>query len=281
VLIGPGNLPGRTTVAHCSDCRTSWLSDYSRPHDYWEGGQESAYTGSEAAVALRREAEADLRLLELFAKPGRLVDIGSGLGDFIEAANERGWRAQGIDPSTRAVEAARSRGLRTSPGSAEQPGLPPESFDAVTMRDVLEHACDPLLALKSSAELLKCRGLLFVRTPNELSLYKGIARALWKASLGRLSAPLSFVYYTPHHFAFSARSFEQALPRLGFKMVRLIKKNTPTEFSRARLMQHHPRSRWASTVSKLIPIVQVAASIVGRENKLVVLAKKEKVNHER
>ncbi len=278
-MIPPGNLPGEIRVIQCPKCGTSWLAGFPPPHDYWEGGQKSAYADLDAAPALSREAESDLRLVELFAVPGELLDIGCGLGDFVGLAAKRGWKAHGIDASARAVAAARGRGLSASVGTAEQPDLPSESFDAVTMRDVLEHLKDPLGGLESAASLLKPGGIVLIKTPNESSLYKGIARALWRASFHRIRRPLSFVYYVPHYFAFTEVALRLVLPRFGLDLVRFIKTATPAGFSRAKLKQHGAGSRWVGAVSLMIPYVQALAAAIGRENKLVLLARKQGVKN--
>ena len=75
--------------------------------------------------------------LEAFVRPGRLLDVGSHLGVFIEVARDRGWDARGVEPSRWAADVARSRGLPTHCGTTAELTDSSDSYDAVTLWDVI------------------------------------------------------------------------------------------------------------------------------------------------
>src|SRR2546430_5436892 len=52
----------------------------------------------------------ELKQLRRLTQPGRLLDVGSHVGVFVEVANKMGWRAEGVEPSRWAADVARSRG---------------------------------------------------------------------------------------------------------------------------------------------------------------------------
>jgi SAM-dependent methyltransferase len=100
------------------------------------------------------------------AGTGRLLDVGCGFGDFVALMRERGWRAEGVDPSPVVTAAAARRGLPVRTGTLEDFDAPPASFEAITMFYVLEHLADPMGALRKAYRLLSPGGTLLVRVPD-------------------------------------------------------------------------------------------------------------------
>ncbi|MFN0074145.1 MAG: class I SAM-dependent methyltransferase, partial [Chloroflexota bacterium] len=90
----------------------------------------------------------DLAELERYVTPGRVLDVGCHIGLFLEIAQDAGWDSWGVEPSRWAADRARARGLQVIHGALEDAELAHESFDAVTMWDVIEHLTDPLGALE-------------------------------------------------------------------------------------------------------------------------------------
>ena len=113
------------------------------------------------------------------AKGATLLDIGSGFGSCVLAARNVGFDAKGIEISEFEVECARSRLSRERPGDkaekvywrgdARELSCPPESFDAITMWNVLEHIEDCRDILQSAICLLKKGGIVFIICPNYMA----------------------------------------------------------------------------------------------------------------
>jgi SAM-dependent methyltransferase len=100
------------------------------------------------------------------ARPGRLLDVGSGRGDLGLVLQRRGWRVVGLEPSERACSEARQRGVPTEMGTlTEAPMLEPP-FDAIVFNHSLEHVVEPLADLGRARELTSDDGLLLVLVPN-------------------------------------------------------------------------------------------------------------------
>jgi len=101
-------------------------------------------------------------------KPGGvLLDYGCGAGAFAAEMRERGWNAIGMDFSPHAAATARAHyGLRVIEGTLPHPAVAPDSFDAITLRMVLEHVHDPLKLLRAAADVLRPGGWLYVCVPN-------------------------------------------------------------------------------------------------------------------
>lgn len=105
-------------------------------------------------------AVAKKRLDEYALTPGaRLLDVGCGNGAFVTTARSRGFDAWGQDLS----ESSASEFVYT--GTLESVAFPSNSFDVVTVHDVLEHLPDPLAFLREIRRILKRPGKLIIDFP--------------------------------------------------------------------------------------------------------------------
>ena len=141
----------------------------------------------------------------------RLLDVGCGFGSFVAAMRERGWGAEGVDPSPTVVAAAARKGLPVRLGALEELQGECGIFDAVTMFYVLEHLPDPMKALRKASDLLAPGGTLLIRVPHTTP----IVRLLAPVGLGRT------LYDPPFHlYDFSPAVLREMLRRTGFVHVR-------------------------------------------------------------
>lgn len=140
----------------------------------------------------------------------RLLDVGCSIGLFLHLAAERCWEGVGLEPAPRAREHARDvYGLDVRPEPLEEAGLAPESFDAVALLSVLEHAAEPLTLLRDCARVLRPGGALYVIVPNVASLACRVLGAETRTFDGR-----------NHLVYFSAATLANALGRAGFEVRR-------------------------------------------------------------
>lgn len=114
----------------------------------------------------RRRARAFARLI-----PGAadLLDTGCGGPGFLENLRRfgaPGWRLWGNDFNEQVIDDLERRGFGVVSGRFEEIDMPDGSFDAVFLKQVLEHLESPRDALKTAARLLRPNGLLIVETPN-------------------------------------------------------------------------------------------------------------------
>lgn len=136
--------------------------------DAFDAGYFSVY-GNDPKRAFMYRMERD-RILKL--KPsGRILDIGCGIGAFLNEFPDADWHKFGVDVSEHAVEIARSAGIKIKMGEAAydyEDGF----FDVIVMRGSLQHLPDPFQTIARCKELLKPEGLLvFLSIPNTNSPY--------------------------------------------------------------------------------------------------------------
>ncbi|MCA0405640.1 MAG: class I SAM-dependent methyltransferase [Proteobacteria bacterium] len=118
----------------------------------------------------RRDAAARLALLApALSGPKRLLDFGSGSGEFLALAARAGHDVRGIEPGESFAAFARNAyGVTVDSRVWQQVEFAPGSFDVITSNHVLEHLREPVSALKRMAEWLAEDGVLFVSVPNAL-----------------------------------------------------------------------------------------------------------------
>jgi 2-polyprenyl-3-methyl-5-hydroxy-6-metoxy-1,4-benzoquinol methylase len=114
-------------------------------------------------------------------RPGKLLDVGCGNGQFLDRMRELGWGVIGVEPDKQAAKVARERlGLSIHEGLLEKIAFPDETFDAVTMNHVVEHLPDPINTLRECHRILKKGGRLVVTVPNIESLGHHLCREAWR-----------------------------------------------------------------------------------------------------
>ncbi|MEW6319634.1 MAG: methyltransferase domain-containing protein [Acidobacteriota bacterium] len=130
--------------------------------------------------------------LEGVAQP-RYLDVGCSTGFVVEAATQRGWRAEGIDLNPSAIEFGQRRGLNLRVAALEEAGVAPGSLDAISLFDVLEHLARPAEVVVQAAGLLRPGGVLYLYVPN----YDSASRLLMGADAHFIWPTHHLNYYTP------------------------------------------------------------------------------------
>jgi 2-polyprenyl-3-methyl-5-hydroxy-6-metoxy-1,4-benzoquinol methylase len=100
------------------------------------------------------------------SKPFKLLEIGCGTGVFLDKAKKHGFDCHGLELSEYAANFVRQMGIPVETKSIEDANYPVESFDAIVMREVIEHLPHPLDSLRTVHSWLKPGGVLFMATGN-------------------------------------------------------------------------------------------------------------------
>lgn len=155
-----------------------------------------------------------IKRLSVFNERSALLEIGSGAGFFLKAAERAGWESvTGLEVSEAAVGFARDQlGLDVRLGTIEEADLPAESYDVVAMFDSIEHLLDPRGTLERAYGALRPGGAIIITTPNFRSISRLVLQEFW-ASLN----PMEHLYY------FTEKSLEKMLHNVGFTQVQAVR----------------------------------------------------------
>lgn len=109
-----------------------------------------------------------MKWIESFIKTGRMLDVGSSTGHFLQVAEKSGWDVSGVEISKYAFEySTKNLGLKNIKNCTLTEARFKENwFDVVTVWDTLEHMTDPLENVIEMKRILRPRGMVFAITPN-------------------------------------------------------------------------------------------------------------------
>jgi len=222
----PGRFYGRgrkCDLLRCPRCGLLWTHPLHRFEAALPEGSfcwaEEVYE-SNAAFHRERFRGLSRTLLRVgrIAEPGsiRALEVGSGLGFFLDACEELGIHAEGCDLSERAVQYANRRAPRARVGTLDG-HYGSDSFDLLCAFNLIEHLTHPGEFITEARRVLRVGGLLALETPVQESLFHVAGRLAYWLSRGRLR----FFGMTPdgHIYKFSKRTFRVVGERFGFSIV--------------------------------------------------------------
>jgi ubiquinone/menaquinone biosynthesis C-methylase UbiE len=115
-----------------------------------------------------------LRKLEKSKKPGSLLDVGTGIAQFLYHAKAAYSHVYGTEVSDSAIEIAKEKyGLTVMKGQVEDLQFGENRFDNITLFHVLEHVPNPKSVIERCRELLTPEGELVVAVPNDILTLRG------------------------------------------------------------------------------------------------------------
>ena len=276
-VFSPPNAPGRA-LCRCQLCgllqmsplpTASELIDYYQKYDVL-GEREPYYKKLWTASALEAPEGKDIRDRFAWAKSfcknfDKTLDVGSGPGLFLKLVKADGGEAVGVELNARAAErSSREIGVRVVSGSIDN--VLDRNFDAITLWDLLEHVRDPKELIVDCALRLKTGGRLFIETPDEAAL---LDRAVLTLAKLRINGPASTFYGLHHLVLFRLQTVRRLLEDNGFKIVEIRGAATDP----ARIFRGNG---FKDKMARLgLGGLFLIARIVGRQNKMLIAARKE------
>lgn len=221
------------SLCECQDCGLIFRN----PRPTFE--EIAAYYSSDAQydgwLAEERARDAmwrrRLRKIKSHIRSGTLLDVGSGIGQFLTVA-QTSFVVEGTEISASALQIAADKfEIVLHHGSLEEvteTTLRGRRFDIITLFHVLEHVPYPALTLATCARIIADGGLLIVAVPNEIGSWRGVLKDLLRSfgigrfrSLGKFglrALDLKELGNEVHLSYFTCSVLETALQRHGFRL---------------------------------------------------------------
>jgi SAM-dependent methyltransferase len=193
----------RYEIVTCSGCGFRFLNPRPRVQELWKYYQGGAYDphrrrgGGVVSIIYRllRPLSVGYKAAQVSRglKPGSLLDVGCGSGEFLCEMKRRGWRVLGIEQDEGAAQIARAAGCEILVGDPLETDLAQNRFDLITFWHSLEHL--PFLkgAFAGICAHLAPAGRLVVALPNPDSLDARIYKSRWAA----WDAPRHLYHFRP------------------------------------------------------------------------------------
>jgi 2-polyprenyl-3-methyl-5-hydroxy-6-metoxy-1,4-benzoquinol methylase len=161
-----------------------------------------------------------VRTIAGYKTKGRLLDVGCGIGTFLDVAKKVGWDVSGTEVSGYAVRYIKETyGIDIKKGLFEQMNFPENNFDVITFWHSLEHVADPAASLMRAHRLLKQDGLLVIACPN---VNNYIMYCLYRLVKGRRLQLFSPNAKEQHLFHFSEATIKHLVGKCGFRTIAFV-----------------------------------------------------------
>ena len=105
-----------------------------------------------------------------YAPPGKILDLGCGLGFLIECARQFNFDAEGVEGSAYAVEQCRKKGLKVHEQLlSERLPYENETFAAIVVNQVIEHIPNQVanFVFAEAHRVLKPSGIIIIKSPSK------------------------------------------------------------------------------------------------------------------
>jgi len=180
-------------IWECNDCKlrfTQDIPDESAIGRYYQSEDYISHTETSKGLINRLYLSVRTRTLKkkrklvseiTGLKEGKVLDLGSGTGAFVNEMVKNGWEAIGLEPSDEARKVARQAYHLKLKTNDQLFSLPANSFDAITLWHVLEHVHQLHQTMQQLRNLLKENGRLIIAVPNYTSLDAKIYKENWAA----------------------------------------------------------------------------------------------------
>jgi 2-polyprenyl-3-methyl-5-hydroxy-6-metoxy-1,4-benzoquinol methylase len=184
---------------------------------------------------------------EKYRKNNRILDVGCGVGFFLEQAKNRGWDVYGTEYSNKAIEICREKGIDMKEGVLVSGNFDIADFDVITSFEVIEHINNPVDEIKEVKKLLRKGGLFYCTTPN----FNSLLRFYLKETYDIINYPEHLSYYT-------GKTLSSLLQNAGFKKKKILTtglsltmlKNSRGKVKEKRISEHSSDEKLRNDIEK-------------------------------
>lgn len=236
-------------IVKCSACQIIYVEEkitQKQVSTYYEVANDPLYFAEQEARRITF-----MKYLKKLPKKGKLLDIGTNTGLFVKLALDNGWNAVGLEPNKWAVEYAfKNYSIKLINKPFKKNVFAKNSFDIITMWDVIEHFTNPGGEIKKVFWYLKPGGVFAFSTIDPDSLLAKAMGTKWSW------------YMEMHKVFFNKTATKYYLEKAGFKKIVFSShfRNLSLGYLATRLEAISPVL--SKIAIKLISILQLSKTIV-------------------
>jgi SAM-dependent methyltransferase len=159
---------------------------------------------------------------DLLPAGSRVLEIGSYVGGFLEAARRWGWNATGVDIGRDTAEFTREKGFDVTTERFERNDFGDTSFDGVFIWNCFEQLTNPDEVLAIVGRIAKPGAPLVIYVP-DAAVYRAAEQAFAEGEPRHEASPIvqQLAYNNllgfPHHFGYSSESLTRLVESAGFE----------------------------------------------------------------
>jgi len=203
-----------------------------------------------------------LALINKYADgPRKLLDVGSGTGDFLVKAQQDEWMVSGVEPNEKATEHALKKGIATKETLCQ---LGEGNYSAITLWHVLEHLPNLDQDVDTLTQLLDEAGILVIAVPNFKSFDANYYGQYWAG------------YDVPRHlWHFSKSAIQTIFEEKGLELIS-IKPMRFDAFYVSMLSEKYRKRKLGFLLGGLIGLVSnISALFTGEHSSLTYVFQKK------
>ncbi len=248
-------------IRECRSCRMAWtsppsvvtLASYESDPDF-----AARYVSIEEKSIHYANALFDSVANSLRGKT--LLDVGCSIGMLVEAANRRGFKAEGIDLDENAIEYGRGKDRAIYATDLRKFDHPP--YDVICLQHTLEHVLQPVAFLQECARHLSENGCVIISLPCHDGWVPRIFNRRWYGW-----------QFTQHYFHYSAEALRHVLAAAGFGVEKCFQNS----------MDHGIQTAWRplkqAITSRLFYHTAQLGNLLGHGDQLIAVGRLA-VNHQ-
>lgn len=147
----------------CSNCSHSQLGIAVNPERLFRNYSYVSNTSRTLSNYFDRFSD---YIIQNHGPKGKILDIGSNDGSFLEKFSGTGWNGIGVDPAINLIPEAHARGVKTLPTFFDQKTaeLLAFDFDVVIAMNVFAHTAQPIEILLAIEKCLGENGTVYIQT---------------------------------------------------------------------------------------------------------------------
>lgn len=150
-------------------------------------------------------------LVNKFAQPKKLLDIGCATGMFLNVSKNRGVEVVGVEPDQQAREFAKTTFAIDVFDENSLSQFEDNTFDAITMWHVLEHVPNLNQRIEEIKRLVKPGAFIFIAVPNSASYDAELYQEHWAA------------YDVPRHlYHFTNATIQKLISKHQLKLIKKV-----------------------------------------------------------